>query len=343
MTNNLQSTLSKIKNTIINSSLFLIFTRRPYNIILFLVLCIISLIYIAYLELSIFNFYFIKYLLYVCVAMIIMGPAFYTNINLFNLKYSDNRIIKVIQQSFVYFILILICRFILLILFNCDFSTLFGTNYCDSEDEDTAKTSVYGNIDVNHVPSPTDLDLTIKSPYEENIPLVELLDSILSFNTLEFLIISVLLLVFFNKTIKTFVIKYIKIFITKYVPVKYDYINKYLDRLLINNDIFDSYFISINLVILFCIKFVHINFVYILYNNIEDFVLVYNSIHKSSLFLIIMPALKYKINIKELNRIYLKDLFSRFNKIFIALRFIFLFIICYIFINCTLIFYSLIF
>lgn len=268
MTNNLQSTLSKIKNTIINSSLFLIFTRRPYNLILFLVLCIISLIYNVYLELSLSNSYLMQ---------------------------------------------------------------------------ETAKTSVHGNIDVNHVPSPTDADFTIKSPYEENIPLVNLLNSILEFNTLEFIIISILLLVFFNKTIKTFVIKYIKIFITKYVPVKYNYINKYLDRLLINNEIFDRYFISVNLVILFCIKFVHINFVYILYNNIEDFVLVFNSIHKSSLFLIIMPALKYKINIKELNRINLKDLFSRFNKIFIALRFIFLFIICYIFINCTLIFYSLIF
>ena len=52
----------------------------------------------------------------------------------------------------------------------------------------------------------------------------------------------------------------------------------------------------------------NIYFVSVLNINIDDFVLVYNHLKKSNLFMLIIPLLNYKIKIKDLNIIYFKDL-----------------------------------
>ncbi len=170
--------------------------------------------------------------------------------------------------------------------------------------------SKHANPKIDHIPSPDEPNFTINSPLEEytEIPLIGIIQSILSLNVLELFLIIMIIIVLSNNQIKTLILNNIKILIVNYVPVKYVKIHRLFDKLSFSSNTFDKLIILIYLLILLGIKLMNIYFVSVLNINIDDFVLVYNHLKKSNLFMLIIPLLNYKIQIKDLNIIYFKDL-----------------------------------
>ena len=174
--------------------------------------------------------------------------------------------------------------------------------------------SKHANPKIDHIPSPDEPNFTINSPLEEytEIPLIGIIQSILSLNVLELFLIIMIIIVLSNNKIKTLILNNIKILIVNYVPVKYVKIHRLFDKLSFSSNTrllaLDKLIVLIYLLILLGIKLMNIYFVSVLNINIDDFVLVYNHLKKSNLFMLIIPLLNYKIKIKDLNIIYFKDL-----------------------------------
>jgi len=128
------------------------------------------------------------------------------------------------------------------------------------------------NADSDCVPSPE--NLFVVTPFEENIPLVVLINAIYTFKILEILLVLVLLGVLFKKYIYKFNINYptklmnrfkYMIRFEKYIKLSKEYNNKFAIIM----------FIIISAVfILF--KFTNLYFSAELNNNINDYVLIYN-------------------------------------------------------------------
>jgi hypothetical protein len=143
------------------------------------------------------------------------------------------------------------------------------------------KESKHGKPNLDTIPSPEGSSFTANSPLEDvdlSIPLLDILDNILSLNVLELIIIILIILTISNKKIKKFILNNIKV---KYIPVKYVKLHKILDSLLITNDRIDNIMVAIFVVFLIINKLLNIYFISELNTNIDDFILVYNQFKKS--------------------------------------------------------------
>ena len=94
-----------------------------------------------------------------------------------------------------------------------------------------------------------------------------------------------------NNNLRNLIEKYIKKFTLKYVPTKYVKLHKFIDNLFITNNRINKILIVIYLVLLIVIKLMNIYFISELNTNIDDYILVYNHIKKSSLSIFVLPLL----------------------------------------------------
>jgi hypothetical protein len=156
---------------------------------------------------------------------------------------------------------------------------------------ETIKNSKHSDPNVDNIPSPSDSNFTINSPLEEEIPLLGLLNSILSLNVLELFLIIIIIVVLNNNYLRKLFIKQIKMLKVKYVPVKYVKIHNLVDKLtsFAHNDKFDKIIILVYLLLLLGIKLMNIYFITELNTNIDDFILVYNQFKKSHLLILVIP------------------------------------------------------
>jgi hypothetical protein len=145
---------------------------------------------------------------------------------------------------------------------------------------DIIKNHPYSDPNVDRIPSP-DSSFFINSPLENgDIPLIELLESLILLNILEIILIAILILILFNKKISDFNKNFISNIIIKYMPVKYHNYIKIFDK----GVEFNNTFMSIMLVIVIMLLLVFILgnlFVSCeLYGKIDEYVLAYNIIKK---------------------------------------------------------------
>lgn len=139
-----------------------------------------------------------------------------------------------------------------------------------------------GGQDIDRIPSPD--NTFINSPYEENIPLLVLLNTIYTYNQYEFLLLIILLFVLFNKNISKLNINIVSRLINKYILPwaggrSERFIVKFEKYTSISKNYNDKFaFIMFIFVIILYVLIKIINFLIIaeLNNNIEDYVLVYN-------------------------------------------------------------------
>ena len=101
-----------------------------------------------------------------------------------------------------------------------------------------------------------------------------------------------------NKTIKSLIIKFIKNVLEKYVPEKYVKIQKLVDKISVSSNRFDMIIIGIYLVLLISIKLLNIFFISDLNTNIDDYILFYNHLKKSVIFLYCI------VNINTIDNLY---------------------------------------
>lgn len=126
---------------------------------------------------------------------------------------------------------------------------------------------------------------------------------------IEILFILLLIIIICNKYLYSYNIKLINKLVlkipTKYLPIKIQNkinninINKLQE---FNNKFYNIMFVII-LIILLLVKLLHFYYSSEVYNNIDDFILVYNHIKKSNLLILVLPLLQNKNKNKILNRI----------------------------------------
>jgi len=101
------------------------------------------------------------------------------------------------------------------------------------------KKSKYSDPDINKIPSPSPNSTDfIFSVIEGDIPLVNLLNILIVWNTLELLIVILLFFMITHKYLKKFIIKMIYYLINKFIPSKLDTLDKYLKNMINYNDKF---------------------------------------------------------------------------------------------------------
>ena len=193
----------------------------------------------------------------------------------------------------------------------------------------TIKNHPYGDTDINRVPSPEPNMMNSPLEYgDESIPLIDLLLNLVSLNLLEIIVLLILILVVFNKYISNLFNKILNL----YFPHKYNYLNKILQKSNEFNTKFMNLLIIFLIVLLLFMILMNLFICSVLYTQIDDYVLVYNSIKsKSSILLIIryrypcstptlMFNVKHKLNLYVLSYFYL-------------LKFNFLYVFNYLFDN----------
>ena len=170
----------------------------------------------------------------------------------------------------------------------------------------------YSDPDPARVPSP-DSSFTANSPLEEgSIPLLELLESMLSLNILEIVLILVAMLVFFNKNINNIFIKIISKFLYKYIPVKFqDKIITILNNSKEKNKSYNNIILLFILIIFILIKLLNLFVSYHLHGNIDSYVQVYNYLTKNSYSLLLICPLN-----KTIFDMYLHNSFLKFKHVF---------------------------
>jgi len=176
------------------------------------------------------------------------------------------------------------------------------------------KASPHADTNVTRIPSPGP-DFNINNSLElgdQSTPLNNLVEVIFSYNTLELILIFVLIYILFYK--------YILNILNKHTPTKYYYLKKIIEFSINYNTKFMNIALIITIVLLFLFKLINLFFSYELYNNLDNFVSVYNDINKKSL-LIIIP-LNNIILLNKIVKFYLS-----------LLKFKFLYIINYLFYN----------
>jgi len=146
------------------------------------------------------------------------------------------------------------------------------------------KNSRHGNPDIDRVPSP-DQNM-INCPIEkgdDSIPLVDILEGIFELNILEIVYIIILILIVFNRFFYKINVDFILKLVNKYLPEKYTaWLNKYTNTSVEINNKFTSIMFIVVSILLILVKLCNIYFTGHLYNNIDDYVLVYNHLKKNS-------------------------------------------------------------
>jgi hypothetical protein len=191
----------------------------------------------------------------------------------------------------------------------------------------TIKNHPYGDPDINRVPSPE--PNMINSALEngdESIPLVDLLLNLVSLNLLELIVLFTLILIVFNKYISNL----FRRFLDYYFSHKYNNLKKFLQKSNEYNTKFMNLLIIYLIALLLFMILMNLFICSVLYTQIDDYVLVYNSIKSKSFILLIMSNrsqcttstfifnVKHKLNLYVLFYFYL-------------LRFKFLYVINYLF------------
>ena len=118
------------------------------------------------------------------------------------------------------------------------------------------------------------------------IPLLVILKNLVLLNGLEILFILMLIIIICNRYINSFIVKLINKLVclipNKYLPKN---INKWLDNLNkvrdFNRKFYKIMFVII-LIILLLVKLLHLYFSFEIYQNIDDYILVYNYIKKNT-------------------------------------------------------------
>ena len=164
------------------------------------------------------------------------------------------------------------------------FCSLINTHYPQQQQlVGSIKNHPNSDLNVDRIPSPGP-ELTINSPLENGegtIPLVGLLESLISFNILELILVLTIILLIFNKNINSLYKKFISFLINKYIPIKY-HINIY--TYLKKGENYNEKFINIMLIIIISLLLMIILFkLYItsnLYVKLDDYITVYNYLKK---------------------------------------------------------------
>lgn len=136
-----------------------------------------------------------------------------------------------------------------------------------------------------------------------------MLKNLLLLDGVELLFILLLIIIICNKYLYSYYIKLLNKLVlkfpTKYLPNKIQNkvnninLNKIRE---FNNKIYNILFVII-LILLLLVKWLHFYYSSEVYNNIDDFILVYNHIKKSNLLILVIPLLNNKYKFKNLNRI----------------------------------------
>jgi hypothetical protein len=138
------------------------------------------------------------------------------------------------------------------------------------------KNHPYSDPNVDRIPSP-DSNFFINSPLENgDIPLIELLESLILLNILEIILIAILILILFNKKISDFNKKIISNAIKKYMPVKYHHYIKIFDKGVEYNNKFMSIMLVIVIMLLLVFILGNLFVSCELYGKIDEYVLAYN-------------------------------------------------------------------
>jgi hypothetical protein len=168
------------------------------------------------------------------------------------------------------------------------------------------KDSKHADISKDRVPSP-DNDF-VNSPFEENIPLVTLLNAIWTFNILELILMVILVWLLFNKYLKNYSFNISSKIVHKYMGdkfiEKFEKYQKIFENL--NNKFSVVMYMWVGL-LLIIIKLVNIYFSGVLYYDIDNYVLVYNHYKniESEYILPIIGNFMFSGNIKK---VFNKDL-----------------------------------
>ena len=131
---------------------------------------------------------------------------------------------------------------------------------------------------------------------ENNIPLIEILKNLLLIDFVELMFILIIILIIINKYLYMFYIKLLNKLLLlipkKYLPNFLKNRTNYLDKAVELNNKFFKILLVIVLILLLLFKIFNIYVSSELYSNIDDYILVYNYIKKSNLFLILIPDVK---------------------------------------------------
>lgn len=147
--------------------------------------------------------------------------------------------------------------------------------------------NISNNLDDCTDPSSVSENIFKESSFEIEIPLLTVLNGILSLNGIEFILITsiffIVLRLYFNSTIKTFILKFISYIyknnelIEKEVQLT-NMLNKYNKQI--------PYILIVLIIILLIIKTMNIYYINSLLLNIDSFVNVYNFLKNNSLYLL---------------------------------------------------------
>jgi|ERR1700741_3576248 len=141
---------------------------------------------------------------------------------------------------------------------------------------DIVKNHPYSDPNIDRIPSP-DSNFFINSPLEKGeIPLIELLESLILLNILEIILIAILILILFNKKISDFNKKIISNGIKKHMPVKYHHYIKIFDKGVEYNNKFMSIMLVIVIILLLVFVLGNLFVSCELYGKIDEYVLAYN-------------------------------------------------------------------
>jgi hypothetical protein len=118
---------------------------------------------------------------------------------------------------------------------------------------------------------------------DDSIPLVDILEGIVEANILEIGYIIILILIVFNRFFYKINVDFIKKLVNKYLPEKYTaWLYKSTNTSVEFNNKFTTIMFIVVSILLILLKLGNIYVTAHLYNNIDDYVLVYNHIKKHS-------------------------------------------------------------
>lgn len=169
---------------------------------------------------------------------------------------------------------------------------------------ESIKNSKYGSASKDSLPSPD--DSFINSPLDSEIPLLDILDSLYTFNKLELILLILFIYLYLNKYIYEKVLSFLnKGYLDKNIKIK----NILINTVKLNDNIRRKFLILI-FILLIIFKLLNIFFFNDLYSNIDDYVLVYNSIKTNAVLFIScfnFNCLNVNSNLISFNKIFVKN------------------------------------
>ena len=149
----------------------------------------------------------------------------------------------------------------------------------------------------------------IDSPFEDidnNIPLIAILKNLVLLDSVELMLMLILIFIVINKYLYKFNIKLLYKLVllipNKYLPNIFKNRFNNLDKAVDFNNKFYNILFGILIIILLFFKLSHIFFSSELYSNIDDYILVYNYIKNNKLLLLVIPLLGNNFKLKGVTR-----------------------------------------